>query len=142
MHPLPQTAKRSTTKINQNMKQLQKLFLPLLFILLSSITSCKKDSVDSGGDSDSDFDRPESNVIKGTIRDAQGKPMHIAGASVDIYIEGIGANGDEATYTVHMDDNGHYRVKVSQGAYHMSVRMYAPLNGNIVCIDLVPLDGR
>ena len=125
------------------MKPLQKIFLLALpvLILLSS-TSCKKTAANEESSSTGSSDKPTANVVKGTIRDAQGNPLHITGAKVVVTMWGVGANGDDATYAARMDEHSHYEVKVSQGAYQMRARLYAPLNGNTICIDLVPLDSK
>lgn len=86
--------------------------------------------------------RRQPGVVSGNIYDAQGRPFRIPGAKVVVHIWGAGSNGDRVGFNLPVDANGHYESKVVSGLYGFHARAYMPLNGNVVCVDLEPLDGR
>lgn len=115
-----------------------------IFLVTSFITmSCKK-GVDSpqGGTSDGGGGA-KPNTVSGNIYDAKGNKFKIPGSEVTVHVWGPGGigNGDQA-YNISMDQNSHYESKVDNGVYAFHVRAYMPLNGQKVCIDLAPTDGK
>jgi hypothetical protein len=85
---------------------------------------------------------PKPGVVSGTIYDAHGRPFRIPGARVVVHIWGAGAGGDRVGFDIPMDASGHYESRVPHGLYGFHARAWLPLNGETVCVDLEPLDGR
>ena len=81
-------------------------------------------------------------VVAGTIYDAHGRPFRIPGARVVVHIWGAGAGGDRVGFDIPVDASGHYESRVPHGLYGFHARAWLPLNGETVCVDLEPLDGR
>lgn len=112
------------------------IFLSVIFLF----TSCKKEVTSPG----SDGGGSKANTIMGTIYDANGNKFNIPGADVVVHALGnVGSIGDEdAAYNFTMDANSHYEGKVTSALYGLHARAFMPLNGNKVCIDLEPTDGK
>lgn len=109
-----------------------------LFYLLMPLLSCSKPTGDGSPSSG-----PRKNVIQGTVYDAQGHPLRIAGGTVAIHIYGNGAIGQtDPAYNLSVDAAGHYEIEVPNNVYAVHARAYLPLNGKKVCVDLKPLDGK
>lgn len=81
-------------------------------------------------------------VVSGTIYDAHGQPFRIPGARVVVHIWGAGAGGDRVGFDIPVDASGHYESRIPHGLYGFHARAWLPLNGETVCVDLEPLDGR
>src|SRR4051812_28606351 len=114
------------------------------FIAVMSLSSCKKEAVNSSGDgSPGSSGSPKPNVVMGTVYDANGNKFKIPGATVVVHVFGTGNIGEsDPAYNIQMDENSHYESKVANGVYQFHGRAYIPLNGNKVCVDLQSLDGK
>jgi hypothetical protein len=84
----------------------------------------------------------KAGTISGTIYDAHGRPFQIPGARVVVHVWGAGAGGDRVGFDIPVDASGHYESRVPHGLYGFHARAWMPLNGQTVCVDLEPLDGR
>jgi hypothetical protein len=72
-------------------------------------------------------------IVSGTIYDAHGRPFQVPGARVVVHIWGAGAGGDRGSTSRWTRPDTTSRVFRTG---------WLPLNGQTVCVDLEPLDGR
>ena len=92
-------------------------------------------------------------VVSGDIYGADGQPWAMKGASVTVYVWGLtgkedligvgGPPGGERTnYNIAVDARGHYELKIAGGGFRIRATALIPYQGEIVPVDLDPLDGE
>jgi hypothetical protein len=119
-------------------------FVVLLAAAPLSLTACdKKASGTSGAGAsaaapDANASQPEAGVLKGTARDAQGKPLKSFGGSISGYSL---KSGQSQTVTFEGKD-GVFHVNTGPGQFSSRAWTDVEYNGRNYRIDLRPVDGK
>lgn len=84
--------------------------------------------------------RRKPHVVLGDITDSQGRP--IKGLKGTVYVGGTTIRGDRSSFTLDIDDNGHFELMVPDGVYRLTPTLTIDYDGQELPVQLMPLDGK
>ena len=97
--------------------------------------------------------RRKPGFVSGTIYGVDGKPWHMRGSRVTVFVWGITGKedligvggppgGERTSYNINVDQRGHYELEIAGGGYRIKAQALIPHRGTLVPVDLDPLDGE
>lgn len=84
--------------------------------------------------------RRKPHTVLGDITNSQGKP--IKGLKGTVYVGGTTIRGDRSSFTLDVDDNGHFEMLVPDGVYRLTPTLTIQYDGQDMPVQLRPLDGK
>lgn len=84
--------------------------------------------------------RRKPHTVLGDITNSQGRP--IKGLKGTVYVGGTTIRGDRSSYTLDVDDNGHFEMAVPDGVYRLTPTLTIEYDGQDLPVQLRSLDGK
>ena len=84
--------------------------------------------------------RRKAHTVLGDIVDRNGQP--IKGAKGSVYVGGTTIRGDRSSYSLEIDDKGHFEMVIPDGVYRITPTLSVEYDGKTLPVQLVPMDGK